>query len=305
MKLRDFLLLGLVCLTWAVHTIVSKIVVSGMEIPPLFYAAVRYVLVAVLTLPWLLPLPKPLWRTALVGLFMGGGSFALFFTGMKTATPSGSAIVQQLGLPMMTLLSVLMLREMPDRKRWIGSVLTFAGALLVMWDPEGVSLTGGLVFVAAAAFVGSLASVMMKQVRGVRPLQFQAWAGLTSALLLAVLTTTLEDGQLVQAAAGGWPFVAAVLFSAVVVSLVAHTIYYGLVLRYPANLIAPLMVLNPLMTVGLGMAVTRDPFDLRMGIGTGLALLGVLVVTLGGEHIARLRPSALARATAEKSLTDR
>src|SRR5918997_801874 len=106
MNSRDFLLLFLVCLTWAVHTILSKIVVSGMEIPPLFYAAVRYGLVAVLALPWLVPLPRPLWRTALVGFLMGGGSFALFFTGIKTATPSSSAVVQQLGLPIMTLLSV-------------------------------------------------------------------------------------------------------------------------------------------------------------------------------------------------------
>jgi O-acetylserine/cysteine efflux transporter len=289
MKIRDLLLLMLVCLIWAVHTIVSKIVVSGMEIPPLFYATVRFGLVAVLTLPWLLPLPKPLGRTALVGLLMGGGSFALFFTGMKTATPSSSAVVAQLGLPMMTLLSVLMLSENPSRKRWLGSGLTFSGALLVMWDPNGVSLTGGLIFIAASAFVGSLASVMMKQVHGVRPLQFQAWAGLTSVLLLAALTTTIEEGQLLQAVAAGWPFVAAVLFSAVVVSLLAHTIYYGLILRYPANLIAPLMVLNPLMTVGLGIAVTRDPFDLRMGVGTLLALFGVLLVTIKGEQVTRLR----------------
>ncbi len=289
MKVRDLLLLLLVCLTWAVHTVVSKMVVSGMEIPPLFYAAVRYGLVCLMVLPWLLPLPKPLWRTALVGLLMGGGSFALFFTGMKTATPSGSAIVQQLGLPMMTLLSVLMLGETPDRKRWLGSALTFSGALLVMWDPNGVSFTGGLIFVAASAFLGSLASVMMKQVRGVRPLQFQAWAGLTSVLLLGPLTATLEDGQFQQAAAAGWPFLAAVLFSAVVVSLLTHTIYYGLLLRYPANLIAPMMVFNPLMTVALGIAVTHDPFDLRVGLGTVLALTGVLVVTMNAEQAARLR----------------
>ncbi len=289
MKVRDLLLLLLVCLTWAVHTVVSKMVVSGMEIPPLFYAAVRYGLVCLMVLPWLLPLPKPLWRTALVGLLMGGGSFALFFTGMKTATPSGSAIVQQLGLPMMTLLSVLMLGETPDRKRWLGSALTFSGALLVMWDPNGVSFTGGLIFVAASAFLGSLASVMMKQVRGVRPLQFQAWAGLTSVLLLGPLTATLEDGQFQQAAAAGWSFLAAVLFSAVVVSLLTHTIYYGLLLRYPANLIAPMMVFNPLMTVALGIAVTHDPFDLRVGLGTVLALTGVLVVTMNAEQAARLR----------------
>jgi drug/metabolite transporter (DMT)-like permease len=152
-----------------------------------------------------------------------------------------------------------------------------------------VSFTGGLVFVAASAFLGSLASVMMKQVRGVQPLQFQAWAGLTSVLLLVPLTAALEEGQLQQAWAAGWPFLAAVLFSALVVSLLTHTIYYGLLLRYPANLIAPLMVFNPLMTVALGIAVTRDPFDLRVGLGTVLALTGVLVVTMKAEQLARLR----------------
>jgi drug/metabolite transporter (DMT)-like permease len=283
MKLRDLLLLLFVCLTWAVHTIISKLVVSGMDIPPLFYAAVRYGLVALLTLPWLVPLPKPLWRTALVGLLMGGGSFALFFTGIKTATPSSSAVVQQLGLPIMTLLSVVMLGERPDRQRWIGSALTFVGAVLVMWDPDGVAWSGGLVFMAAAAFVGSLASVMMKQIHGVRPLQFQAWVGLASVPPLVLLTISLEEGQITQAAAGGWPFLAAVLFSAVVVSLLSHTIYYGLILRYPANLIAPLMVLSPLLTVGLGIAITRDPFDLRIGVGTTLALLGVLLVSVRGS----------------------
>ncbi|MDQ4136220.1 MAG: EamA/RhaT family transporter, partial [Pseudomonadota bacterium] len=79
------------------------------------------------------------------------------------------------------------------------------------------------------------------------------------------------------------------------VSLLSHTIYYGLILKYPANLIAPLMVLNPLMTVALGIAVTQDPFDLRIGVGTVLALLGVLLVTINGGQIARLRTWARAR----------
>src|SRR4051812_33419029 len=98
MNLRDLALVLLVCLAWAAHTIISKIVVSGMEIPPLFYAAIRFGLVAAIAGPWLFPAPKPRWRIALAGLLMGGGSFALFFMGIKTASPSSSAVVQQLGL---------------------------------------------------------------------------------------------------------------------------------------------------------------------------------------------------------------
>ncbi len=113
--------------------------------------------------------------------------------------------------------------------------------------------------------------------------------GLASVPPLVLLTISLEEGQIAQAAAGGWPFLAAVLFSAVVVSLLSHTIYYGLILRNPANLIAPLMVLSPLLTVGLGIAITRDPFDLRIGAGTTLALLGVLLVSVRGSPKAWVR----------------
>jgi drug/metabolite transporter (DMT)-like permease len=46
-------------------------------------------------------------------------------------------------------------------------------------------------------------------------------------------------------------------------------------------LIASLTLMNPLFTILLGVMLTGDRFDLKMGIGTGLALLGVLAVALG------------------------
>ncbi len=94
-------------------------------------------------------------------------------------------------------------------------------------------------------------------------------------------------GQVGRALEAGWSFLAAVAFSAVIVSLLAHTIYYGLILKYPANLIAPLMVLNPLTTVAMGILITDDPFDARMVAGTAVALIGVLVITVSPEKVAR------------------
>jgi O-acetylserine/cysteine efflux transporter len=285
MNLRDFSLLLLVCFGWAAHTIISKIVVSGMEIPPLFYAAIRYALVAVFAVPWLLPMPKPRWRILLVGFLMGGGGFALFFIGIKTASPSSSAVVQQLGLPMTALLSMVLLGERIQLKRGLGMVLTFLGAVLVMWDPNGLAVSGGLVFIAIGVFAGSVASVMMKQIDGVRPLQFQAWVGLTSVIPLSLLSVTFESGQLARASDAGWLFAAAVLFSALFVSMLTHTIYYGLILRHPASLIAPLMLMSPLMTVALGILITGDKFDGRTTFGSALALTGVLVISLGRKHV--------------------
>lgn len=278
---RDFSLLILTCVLWATHTIVSKVVVSGMEVPPLFYAAIRYGLVAVVALPWLLPVPRPAWRILCVGFLMGGGGFALFFLGIKTATPSSAAIVGQLSLPLTVLLSIVMLGETITMRRGVGVVLTFLGGVIVMWNPaNGFSLSGGLLLILGSALAASLAAVMMKQIEDVRPLQFQAWVGAASVVPLVMMTAAFETDQYSLALAAGWPFVMAVLFSALIVSMLAHTIYYGLIRIYPANLIAPLIILSPLLTVIMGIFITQDVFDLRMTLGTIIALLGLTIITV-------------------------
>lgn len=285
MSLRDFGLLVLICLAWAGSNIVSKLVVAHWGVPPLYYAAVRFALVAAITLPWLLPAPRPTWRMVLVGLLMGGGNFALLFMGLTTASPSAAAVVIQLGVPFTTVLSVLMLGERIRWRRGAGIALTLLGAVVVMWSPHGIELSAGLWLIVAAAFTGSLGAVMMKQIEGVKPLQFQAWVGFSSLWPLGLMSAVMEPGQVAAGLHAGWPFLGAVVFSALVVSVLAHTAYYGLIQRYEANLIAPLTLMTPLFTIGLGVVVTHDHFDLRMGIGAALALLGVLIIALRRNQV--------------------
>ena len=84
MALRDFFLLMAMCLIWASNNIISKIVVSDMMAPPLAYAAVRFALVALLTLPWLLPAPRPIWRMIVIAQLIGGLNQSMFYVGART-----------------------------------------------------------------------------------------------------------------------------------------------------------------------------------------------------------------------------
>jgi O-acetylserine/cysteine efflux transporter len=288
MSLRDFALIFAVCLVWGGNSVISKIVISDLGAPPLFYAAVRFLVVVLATLPWLLPAPRPLWRMIVVGLLMGGGTFALTFVGLQTTTPSGAAVVSQLGVPMTTVLSMLMLGEKVRWRRGLGIVMTLAGALLVMWNPSGLAPSAGLFYIAASALTGSLGAVMMKQIEGVSPLRFQAWVGFSSLCALAALSALTEHGQGRVLSTAFWPFVAAVLFSGLVVSVVAHTAYYGLIQRYEVNLLQPLTLMTPLATIALGVVITHDPFDARMAVGTAVALAGVLIIALRPNHVAPL-----------------
>ena len=280
MSLRDFLLLAFVCVVWATNNIVSKFVVTHLGVPPMFYAAVRFAVVLIVVFPWLLPMPRPRWRMVVVGLLMGAGTFALVFIGLKTASPSAVAIVSQVGVPITTLLSFLILGERLTGRRVIGMVLTLTGVLAVMWDPHGFKISTGLLFIVAASFLGGLGAVMMKQMEGVKPLRLQAWVGLSSLAPMVVLSAWLEPGQIQAGIAAGWPFVAAALFSGLVVSVLAHTLYYSLIQKYEANLISPLTLMTPLATIGMGVIFTQDVFDLRMAFGTAVALAGVLVIAL-------------------------
>lgn len=296
MSLRDLALLTAICLVWAGNSVMSKVVISHYGSPPLFYATIRFAVVVLATLPWLLPAPRPLWRMIVVGLLMGGGTFALTFVGLKTTTPSALAVVSQLGVPMSTLLSVIMLGERIRWRRGLGIVLTLAGALIVMWNPAGLVPNAGMLFIAASAFTGSLGAVMMKQIDGVRPRQFQAWVGFSSLWPLAALTALTETGQGAVLHNALWPFVGAVLFSGLLVSVVAHTAFYGLIQKYEVNLLQPLTLMTPLATIGLGVLFTHDAFGPRMALGTAVALTGVMVVALRRNHV--MAPLALIRRAA-------
>ncbi|MFC0283954.1 DMT family transporter [Camelimonas abortus] len=280
MSIRDFVILFLICAAWAFSTVLSKVVISDLNAPPLFYAAARFSLVALVCLPWLFPVPRPVWRIVTVGLCMGAGSFALVFIGLQTATPSATAIVSQLGVPITTVLSVIVLGEVIGWRRRLGILLAFSGTMVVMWDPEGVSASVGLAYVAASAVCASVGAIMMKQMSSVRPLQFQAWVGLVSAFPLILGTALFEEDVVARALSGGWTLVFAVLFAALVVSVCAHTMYYGLIKKYEANMIAPLTLMCPLITIGLGMWMTGDRLTPGAVIGSAVALAGVLLIAV-------------------------
>jgi drug/metabolite transporter (DMT)-like permease len=288
MALRDFALLMAMCLVWAVNNIVSKYVVSTLEVPPLFYAAARFAIVTAALFPLLRPAPLPRWRLGAAAFLMGGGNFGLMFVGLKYATPSSAAVVLQLGMPATLILSMIFLDERVRWRRGLGILLTFAGVLAVMWNPHGFALSGGLMLVAGATLMSAVGVILTKQIEGIRPIAFQAWVGAVSVLPMALLSAWLEPGQVEIALHAGWTFWAALVFSAVVVSLGAHTVYVTLLQRYEANLISALILITPLATIGLGVAILHDPFGPRLLIGSALALAGVLIIALRGSQVMAL-----------------
>jgi drug/metabolite transporter (DMT)-like permease len=279
MKPRDLALMVLICLIWATNNIMSKLIVGTLHVPPLFFTALRFGIVALATLPWLLPMPRPAWRVLLIGLFMGGGSFGLMFIALTWVSPSEAAVVVQISVPITALLSIFMLGERIRWRRGLGIALALIGVLLVVYQP-GLHVSAGMAFLLASAVCGSFGAVIMKQLDEIAPLRFQAWVGVTGLVVLAPASLLFEPGALAAARAAGWVMVACALYAALVTSVFAHTAYYFLIGRYEANLVAPLTLLTPLITIGLGVWITGDHIDTKMIVGSAIALTGVLIIAL-------------------------
>ena len=73
---------------------------------------------------------------------------------------------------------------------------------------------------------------------------------------------------------------AAIAYTALGGSLLAHTGFYYLVQRYPVTSVAPLTVLSPVFSVIFGVTLLDDALTPRIVVGGLVTLLGVVIINL-------------------------
>lgn len=279
MPVRALFVMMLCNVVWALNVVVSKVAIVDLGSPPLFYALLRSVIVAGVLVPLLRPLPAKLWQVLVVGLAISGGSFALLFMGLETASPSAAGVVSLSGAPMTVLFAVLFLGERVRWRRGLGIGLAFGGVLFAMAGENQMETSTGLLLVFLSAVVGALGTVFVKRI-DLPSIRLQAWAAVASVAVLLPLTATLETGQIASLATSPYKLAACLLFAGIVVSVGAHTAYYRLMQEFDANMIVPLTLFTPILTILFGTWLTGDAIGERLIIGGAIALAGVAIIVL-------------------------
>ena len=283
MSFRALLIMAFCNIAWALNVVVSKLAITDFSAPPLFYALVRSIIVAAVLIPLLRPLPAKLWQVLVIGLAISGGSFALLFMGLETASPSAAGVVSLSGAPMTVLFAILFLGEKVRWRRGLGIGLAFGGVLFAMAGENQMQTSSGLLLVFLSAMVGALGTVFVKRL-DLSSIRLQGWAAVASVAVLLPLSLTLESGQFAALAASPWELAACLVFASLVVSIGAHTAYFRLLGEYDANLVVPLTLFTPILTIVFGAWLTGDAIGERLVIGGAIALVGVAIIVL--------RPSA-------------
>lgn len=279
MTARAIVVIMLCNIVWALNVVVSKIVVDDLAVPPLFYAVLRSLIVAVALAPLLRPLPEQFLKVLLVGLAIGGGSFALFFMGLKTASPSASGVVSLTGAPMTVLFAIIFLGERIRWKRGLGIGLSFGGVFFAMTGSSQLEASSGLLLVFVSAVIGALGAVFVKRLE-VSSIRLQAWAAVASIAVLGPLSLAFERDVMMPVLAAPWEVAACLFFAAVIVSIGAHTAYFQMLQRYDTNVVVPLTLFTPILTIAFGAWLTGDTIGGRLIVGGAIALVGVAIIVV-------------------------
>ena len=283
MSWREFLVLLMVCTLWGLHFVVMRIAIGGADIPPLFYAATRMSLVTLMMLPFLKWHTGQMTWLLLAGLGFGALNYLFMFPALGMTTASAAAVAIELYMPITVILGVVFLGERIYGWSTLGIILAFLGVIIIALSEPGdaagplFALGIGLMVLAACSEAGGALAV--KRLKGISPRTVVAWAGVMGSLILWPATLLLETDHVASVSGETLPtFLMALLYSAVLVSVVAHGSYYWLLDRLPLSVVTPVGLLTTVIGVAGGLIILREPPTAALFIGVTVTLIGVGIV---------------------------
>jgi len=292
MPLRDILLALLICVAWAGNFLGSAL--SLRELPPLLFTALRLALLVILLAPFLRrPAPGQWPRLLAIALCTGVMHFGLSFWALKLAGDlSSPAIVMQSYIPMSVLLAWAMLGERFAWRTGAAIALSFAGVLVLGFDPLVLDNPASLLLMLVSAFFLALGTVMMRGLGGVTRYGMQAWIAVAGLPPMLALSLWLEPGALATVPSVSTTAWAGVAYAAIVASVIGHGLYYSLIQRHAVARVMPWLLLTPVFAVALGIVFWGDRPGPKLWIGGAMTLAGILLIAL--RSLAKARPAPVA-----------
>ncbi|NYD43768.1 EamA family transporter [Nocardioides panaciterrulae] len=287
-------LLGVgVAVLWGLNFLAIR---AGLDqFPPFFFAALRFLFIAV---PVVLFVPRPrvpLKWLLLYGFGFGFLQFAFLFSAMSIGMPTGLAsLVLQSSAPFTVILGALLLREQVGRRQWIGIGIAIAGMVLIGWDRAvGAGLLPVVLTVLGALgwAVGNLGSRLAK---AQDPMRLMLWMCVVPVLPMLALSAVVEGPGTGWAALGNavstgqFSGLIGLVYVVVVGTIVGSGLWTVLISRYPAGVVAPFSLLVPVVGIGASWLVLDETPSV-------VSLVGAVAVIGGcGWGLRRKPPAAVA-----------
>jgi drug/metabolite transporter (DMT)-like permease len=276
----------LVMVVWGATPVATRIATDDLE--PLAIAVLRTVLAGVVAVPLVAATqrrPPAAARARLLLAVSAAAGFVVFpvvYTVGQERTSAMHGVGILAALPVFTgLYAALVARRRPGRWWIAGCALALLGEAVIVvirtsGDGGDATLVGDLLVLAAALVVsaGYVAGAMLVP-RGFSSAATTYWGVTLGAIVLAPvgLGLVIADG-VPHAGAAAW---SAVLFLAVLTSIVGYVGWYWALAHGGIARIAPLQFLQPLSGLVLAALVLDERLTLPLAVGAAAVIAGVTI----------------------------
>lgn len=276
---RDFAIATAMNVLWGLNIVAAKMAVD--LIAPITAALLRQAIVLLVCITALRIIRGKMLALTALGLLSGCAFYVAVNLSLAISdNVSALAIAGQLGVPFSLILAVIVFRERIRWPRIAGILLSFAGVVLLVFDPAAANEIPGIALTAIASAIWACCSLIQRNLRGVPVLTIYAWVGFwgTAGLLPIALhwePETMRDLGSIPLAALAW-----VAFSAIGSTVAGQGAMSWLLQRHPVNLVTPLTLAAPVVSVVVAAFWFGTPVTWLMAAGGGVAMLGVSIVAL-------------------------
>ena len=106
------------------------------------------------------------------------------------------------------------------------------------------------------------------------------WIAFLAVPIVGLSSFVMESHQFYALSQAGWRGWFGILYSALASSIVAYTLWYGLLKQYNVNLIMPYSLLTPVLSVLMGIVVLGDSLNSFKIIGASLVVCGTAIAVI-------------------------
>ncbi|MCU4651724.1 EamA family transporter [Roseibacterium sp. SDUM158016] len=275
----------LVVLAWGSNFTAMRFALD--ELPPLLFVGLRFAIL----LPLIAFFPKPAgWGAILaIGLLINTGQFAFLFSAMKADVSAGLAsLIIQSQAPMTIVLAALLFGERVRPVQAAGIALACAG-LAFFGISGGGNVTGlGLSLVLCGALSWACGNLVLRRLPGVDMTALFIWASLVPPLPMLGFSVLIEGpapfADIAALTAQGW---IAVVYVALLSTVLGYSIWGTLLARHPAAAITPFALLIPVVGLSVAALVLGETVSRGEAAAAVVVLAGLALAVLGPRFARR------------------
>ncbi len=281
MKLRHVFLAIFVTFAWGSYFTASKIAL--ISFPPFFFAASRFFLLFLITSPFLFKDKLPIKTVFCFSIIILLNMLALNQAINLCISLSPIILINELAVPISTLLGVFFFKEKFALKDALGITIAFIGlAIVIQMRSKEQVCSAAVVFTILASLLFAGYNLMAKKLSC-----FNILAVISlSSLFIFPIFLTLSFFQ------ENWPApeeiqlqsILALLYIVMACSLAGHFIWMYLLNKYPMSKVVPFTLLSPVFGCLITIIALNEKIEDSILWGGSLVMVGLIIIELNKNY---------------------